>query len=418
MSAAPKSIGKYTVVGELGRGAMATVYLARDAFAEREVAIKLFAQAGTESKAFLNEAALVGKLHHPHIVALLDAAVEPEYSYVVMEYVPGGTLEQYASVDALLPLEKVVEVVFKVSRALEYAHRQGVIHRDIKPANILVTGDFEVKLSDFGVAMLADATHSSLGAAGSPAYMSPEQLADKPLTHQTDIYSLGVVMYQLLSGRLPFSASSHASLMYQIVNHEAPALRTVRPDLPEAFEAIVARAMQKDLTIRYQSWIEFGKDLAGLVRNIEAPREGLSDTRKFHTLRGFNLFRNFREVEIWETLRISSWQRLPERAVIIEEGGHGDSFFILVEGEAEVTRSGRQISALAPGDLFGELLYFADDIAERSTTIRAQTPVLVMEIKAAALSAASDACQVQFNKAFMRILIERLTEANRKLAER
>ena len=418
MSAAPATIGKYSVAGELGRGAMATVYLARDPFADREVAIKMFPSTETESKSFLNEAALVGKLHHPHIVALLDAAVEPDFSYVVMEYVKGGTLEQYAAVDRLLPLEKVVEVVFKVSRALEYAHRQGVIHRDIKPANVLVTEEFEVKLSDFGVAMLADATHTNVGAAGSPAYMSPEQLADKPLSHQTDIYSLGVVMFQLLSGRLPFSASSHASLMYQIMNHEAPALRTVRPDLPEAFEAIVARAMQKDLTIRYQNWIEFGKDLAGLVRNIEAPREGLSDTRKFHTLRGFNLFRDFRDVEIWETLRISTWQKLPENAVIIEEGGHGDSFFVLIEGEAEVTRTGRQLSALAPGDLFGEMLYFADDTAERTTTIRAQMPVLVMEIKAAALSAASDACQVQFNKAFMRILIERITEANRKLAER
>ncbi|MGA8051536.1 MAG: serine/threonine-protein kinase [Burkholderiales bacterium] len=411
---------------ELGRGATAIVYLARDPFAGREVAIKVFRHSsddpellgGQHRSTFLNEAALVGKLQHPHIVTLLDAAVERDYSYIVMEYVAGGTLAQYTSSDALLPLEKVVEVVFKVSRALEYAHRQGVIHRDIKPANILVPPAFDVKLSDFGVAMLEGATHTDLRNVGSPSYMSPEQLTDQPLTHQTDIYSLGVVMFQLLTGRLPFTGSSHASLMYQIVNHPPPELRSVRRDLPEAAEAIVARALQKDLAVRYQSWIDFGKDLTSLVRHIEAPREGFSDTRKFHSLRNLSFFRDFREVEIWEVLRTSSWQRLPEDTVLIQEGERGDSFYILVEGEVDVTRGGRHLNTLGPGDCFGEMLYFSGDESLRSTSIRSRTEVLVLEIEAESLRAASDACQVQFNKAFMRILIDRLTAANQKLSER
>jgi len=411
---------------ELGRGATATVYLARDPFAGREVAIKVFRHSsddpellgGKHRTTFLNEAALVGKLQHPHIVTLLDAAVERDYSYIVMEYVAGGTLAQYTSSDALLPLEKVVEVVFKVSRALEYAHRQGVIHRDIKPANILVPPAFDVKLSDFGVAMLEGATHTDLRNVGSPGYMSPEQLTDQPLTHQTDIYSLGVVMFQLLTGRLPFVGSSQASLMYQIVNHPPPELRSVRRDLPEAAEAIVARALQKDLAVRYQSWIDFGKDLTSLVRHIEAPREGFSDTRKFHSLRNLSFFRDFREVEIWEVLRTSSWQRLPEDTVLIQEGERGDSFYILVEGEVDVTRGGRHLNTLGPGDCFGEMLYFSGDESLRSTSIRSRTEVLVLEIEAESLRAASDACQVQFNKAFMRILIDRLTAANQKLSER
>jgi serine/threonine protein kinase len=422
----PERVGRYVMLRELGRGAMATVYLARDPFADRDVAVKVFHHAagdagliqGKHRTSFLNEAALVGKLQHPHIVALLDAAVEPAFSFVVMDYVAGGTLAQYAQPDNLLPLERVVEVVFKVSRALEYAHRQGIIHRDIKPANVLVTESFDVKLSDFGVARLENMTHTDIGNAGSPAYMSPEQLTEQPLTHQTDIYSLGVVMYQLLCGRLPFNATSAAALMYQIVNHEPPRLRTLRPDLPEAFEAIVSRAMQKDLRVRYQSWIEFGKDLAGLVRHLEAPREGLSDTRKFHALKNLSFFRDFRELEIWESLRLAIWQRLPEDTVIIEEGERGDALYILVEGALEVTRRGIPLATLAPGDLFGEMLYFADDMVERSTTIRATEPVLVLEIKAEALGAASDSCQVQFNKACMRILIERLTAANRRLSER
>jgi serine/threonine protein kinase len=414
------------VVRELGRGATASVYLARDPFAGRLVAIKMFRHAGADTDlfsgkhraAFLNEAALVGRLQHPHIVQMLDAAVEREYSYIVMELVEGGTLAQYASVENLLPLEKAVEVVFKASRALEFAHRHGVIHRDIKPANILVTPSFDVKLSDFGVAILEGVTHTDLRHAGSPAYMSPEQLSDQALTHQTDIYSLGVVMYQLLTGRLPFFGASHASLMYQIMNMEAPPLRKLRPDLPEAFEPIVARAMKKSLGERYQSWIDFGKDLAALVRNLDMPRdEGLSDTRKYNALRNLSFFRDFLEVEIWEVLRISSWERVPAGKVIIREGDRGDSFYVLVEGEVEVTRAGKELNRLVPGDCFGEMLYFADQTAVRSTTIRALKPLLVIEIKAASLSASSDTCQVRFNKSFMRILIERLTAANQKLVE-
>ena len=356
-------IGRYTLLGELGRGATGSVHLARDPFAERNVAIKVFSHAGANPSlggqhrsAFLTEAALVGKLTHPHIVALLDAAVEPEYSYVVMEHVSGGTLEQYTAMDALLPLERVVEVVFKCSRALEYAHRMGIIHRDIKPANILVTRDFDVKLSDFGVAQLTESTHTNIGNAGSPAYMSPEQLTERELTHQTDIYSLGVVMFQLLSGRLPFSGSSQASLMYQIVNHDPPLIASLRTDLPPAFDAIVARAMQKDLSLRYQNWIEFGRDLAALFRALEVPREDITETRKFHLLRNLSFFRDFRDVEIWETLRIAAWNHEPVDRHLIREGDRGDGFFILVDGRAEVSRAGHPLAALGPGDCFGEML--------------------------------------------------------------
>jgi eukaryotic-like serine/threonine-protein kinase len=421
----PSAIGKYVILGELGRGATSSVYRARDTFAERDVAIKLFNHAvadpsigGEHRSAFLTEAALVGKLEHPHIVSLLDAAVEDEFSYVVMDYVAGGTLAQYAVMDNLLPLERVVEVVFKCSRALEYAHRMGIIHRDIKPANILVTEDFDVKLADFGVAQLEEATHTNIGNAGSPAYMSPEQLTDRDLTHQTDIYSLGVVMFQLLTGRLPFSASSQASLMYQIVNHEAPLISELRQNLPAAVEAIVAKAMEKETAQRYQNWTEFGKDLASLFRELEAPREDFSETRKFHLLRNLSFFRDFRDVEIWETLRISGWRHVPGNRFIIQEGERGDGFFILVDGRSDVTREKHLLAGLGPGDCFGEMLYFSSETALRSTTIRSTTPVLVLEIKAAALSAASDACQVQFNKSFMRILIERLSAANKRLAER
>lgn len=422
----PDRVGKYLVLGQLGEGATSIVLQGHDPFAERMVAIKLFRGGtkqsgrlkGADRVAFLNEAKLVGRLNHPHIVALLDAAAESDHAYVIMEFVRNGTLSKYTSAERLLPVEKVVEIAFKISRALEYAHSRGVIHRDIKPSNVLVTDTLDVKVSDFGIAIVKDATHTHLLNAGTPAYVAPEQLSSEPSTQQGDIYSLGVLMYQLLTGRLPFSASSHASLMYQIVNHDPPTPRTLRRDLPEELEAILLRALQKDPVDRHANWAEFCAGLARFTEAFVAPRDLLSDARRFQALRALMFFRDFSDVEVWEALRIAHWRSISDRKTIIAEGESGDSFYVLVDGEVEVTRSGRHLAALRRGHCFGEMLYFSNEPTVRTTTIRARGPVLVAEIKANALMSASDRCQVQFNKAFMRILINRLGDANKRLAER
>lgn len=420
----PEYIGKYKVANELGRGSSGVVYLARDAFANRDVAIKVFphgeagALQGQQRSLFLNEAALVGKLNHPHIVQLLDVAVEDDISYLVMEFVRGHTLARHTTVNDFLPLETVVEVIFKVSRALEYMHRNGVIHRDIKPANVLINETCDIKISDFGIAMFADVTRTTLCNVGTPGYMSPEQLLDQPLTHQTDIYSLGVVFYHLLTGHLPFTGSSYASLYYQILNVDPPPLRTFRADLPEGFEEVVGRALQKDTGVRYQSWTEFGSNLAVLLRDLHLPSEEFSDTRKFHTMRNLSFFRGFLEIETWEALRAACWHRMPAGTVLIREGEPGDALFIIVDGEASVSRAGMPLSTIGQGDCYGEMLYFSNNAAVRSTTIVATEPIHVIEMKSEALSAMSDACQAQFSKSCMRLLIQRLTVANRMLSQR
>ncbi len=421
----PESVGRYSLEHELGRGASASVYLARDGFGGREVAVKLFWHgsgeadllAGRHRTLFLNEAALVGRLQHPHIVTLLDAAVAENYSYVVMEYVPGGTLERHVAPDSLLPLEKVLEIAYKASRALDYAHRQGVIHRDIKPGNMLVTPSLDVKLSDFGVALLENATHTALDLVGSPAYASPEQMEGKSLGMQTDVWSLGVVMYQMLSGRLPFIGTSHTNLMYRVVNLEPPPLFSLRSDLPGSVTDLVDRALKKDPRLRYESWNQFSADLASLVHHIEPARsDALSEARKFEALRGLAFFRDFREVEIWETLRAASWRHISDGRTVIHEGERGDSLYVLVEGTVEISRGGNALANLVAGACFGEMLYFEDEHTMRATTVRAIGDVTVLEIKAVALTTASDACQVQFNRAFLRILLARLDDATRRLA--
>jgi serine/threonine protein kinase len=424
--AIPSKIGKYPVILEIGRGATSRVYLGRDPFANRDVAIKLVNyEAGVDTdlqrrfrKVFMNEASLVGKLIHPHIMAIYDADVADAYSYIVMEYVDGPTLEQYCDVTSLLPMERVVEIAFKCSLALEFAHRRGVIHRDIKPANILISAQGDIKISDFGVALQAEAEHTHLQGVGSPSYMSPEQVQDKELSHQTDIYSLGVVMYQLLTGRLPFIAATKASLLYQIMNIEPLPPSTHRTDISPDLDRVVMRALNKDVRNRYQTWGDFSRDLTQSYRHLELPRESISDTEKFNAIKALHFFRDFRDVEIWETVRIASFRRIQPGKTVIREGDVGESFYIIASGEARVTKTGNLLDTLRAGDCFGEILYFEDARARRITTISSTTPLALIEIKAVALQKATDACQKQFNQAFLRILIDRLTWANSRLSAR
>jgi len=413
-------IGKYPLIRELGRGATSRVYLARDPFADRDVAIKVVRPepgVGLEvqkrfNKSFLNEAALIGRLIHPHIIQIFDANVTDEYSYIVMEYAPGETLEARCVMSNLMPMNAVVETAFKCSLALEYASRQGVIHRDIKPANILRGAGDEIKISDFGAAQFESGEQTVMQGMGSPAYMSPEQVLEKPLDHQTDIYSLGVVMYQLLTGRLPFFASNRASLVYQITNIEPVAPSVHRADLPEALEKLVMRAISKDLSVRFRSWTEFSRELAQTFRHLELPTNSISDTEKFEAIARIPFFRDFREIETWEIVRISTWHRHPPEKDIVKQGDAGESVYLIVEGEARVKKSGQVVDALRPGDCFGELLYFETERPPRATTITSSTDITLIRIKAKALQESTDALQKQFNKSFLRILVNRLAQVS------
>ena len=421
-----ETIGKYPVTREIGSGATSKVYLARDPFADRDVAIKVFhfdkqadvSQERLLHKSFVAEASLAGKLNHPHIVDIYDAVVEPDRSYLVMEYVPGTTLEAHSDVSTLLPVGKVVEIIFKCIRALEYACRHGVIHRDIKPGNILLSASGETKVSDFGASFQQNMQESTqITGVGSPAYMSPEQIRIEQLTHQTDIYSLGVTMYRLLTGRLPFVASTQAALMYAILNTDPPRPATLRPELPGLLDAVVMKAMEKDPAARYQSWLDFGKDLSQAFASLRMAGASVSESERFTKLRDFPFFVEFNDVALWELIRIGAWKTFGAQASLIREGETGDSFYFLIEGEVDVTLSGKPLASIKPGRCFGELVFFADKAQRRTTTVTARGPITVMEVKAQAMHAATDALQSAFTKACMRILIERLVYSNERLAQ-
>jgi serine/threonine protein kinase len=248
--------------------------------------------------------------------------------------------------------------------------------------------------------------------------MSPEQVQDKELSHQTDIYSLGVVMYQLLTGKLPFIAANKASLLYQIMNIEPAPPSTHRADVLPQLDKVVMRALSKNPADRYQTWGEFSRELTQTYRHLELPPDSISDTEKFNAIKALDFFRGFRDVEIWETVRIANFRRIQSEKIIIREGDVGESFYVIAAGQAKVAKDNNTLEMLDAGNCFGEILYFEDTKARRGTTISSVTPMTIIEIKALALQKASDACQKQFNQAFLRILIQRLDTATSRLSTR
>ncbi len=425
-SAHVEKIGKYEIIKELGKGATSSVYQAYDPFQGRQVAIKVvFPEALGDKehgkryrKLFIAEASLAGKLSHPHIVAIYDAVADDEASYIVMEYVDGTTLEQYTRHDSLLPFRRIVEIIYKCARALEYASRQGVIHRDIKPANILLSGESDIKISDFGAALTMAGETTQVSGVGSPAYMSPEQVRELPLTYQTDIFSLGVVMFQLLTGRLPFQGANNYSMIYQIINAEPPRSILVRPDIPPRIDAIVMRALAKDTGSRYQTWEEFAHDLATALGTAEKREQGgFAESEKFDTLRQLEFFHQFSDVELWEVLRLATWYKRPPDTVLIQENDIGSSFFILVSGEVKVVKQERLLNVLKPGECFGEMAYLGKQKFQRSASIVALSEIAVIEVRAETLAKASDLCRHHFHGAFLELLVDRLAIANVRLSE-
>jgi serine/threonine protein kinase len=418
-------IGKYQIIKELGRGATSAVYLANDAFAGRQVAIKLVRADALGDKEhgrrfhklFLAEAALAGKLSHPHLVAIFDAVSDEDGSYLVMEYVSGGTLEPYTLPAKLMTINSIVEIIFKCCKALDYAHRHGIIHRDIKPANILLTGETDIKISDFGAALSVTAETTQVSGIGSPAYMSPEQLQEMTLNHQTDIFSLGVVMYQLLTGALPFRATNNYSMVYQIINVDPPPASLLRPDTPASVDVIVKRALEKDMAKRFQTWEEFAQALADTFNNLQKPEEIVPETEKFSVLRNLEFFMTFQDVDLWQVLRISNWVRYPAGKPVITEGEVGTAFCVLAAGEVKITKQAKLLNILRAGECFGEMAYLGKRAFQRTASVTAVSDITVIEISAEALEQATEGCKHAFNAAFLQLLVGRLESANTRLSQ-
>ncbi len=274
--AARPTLGRYEIEKELGRGAMGIVFLGKDPKINRFVAIKTLrldevdAGMAAEVKArFFREAESAGRLNHPNIVTIHDAGEEQELGYIAMEVLDGKDLKEWCRKDTLLPVKQVLEIVADVAEALDYAHSQDVVHRDIKPANIMMQKDGTVKVTDFGIARITTSSKTQTGVLlGTPSYMSPEQITSTKVDGRADIFSLGVVLFELLTGEKPFQSDNAATLMFQIAKEPHPSILKIRPDLPAPCGTIIDRALQKDAAQRYQRASEMAQALRACAQSL------------------------------------------------------------------------------------------------------------------------------------------------------
>jgi len=428
MSEALSKIGKFRIVEEIGKGSMGTVYRAYDPYMQRNVAIKV-----TDPKSladekirrrlvelFFTEAKIYGMLDHRNILPVYDAGQDGDLYYLVMEFIENSrTLFPYCRPDNLLPISKAVQLLYQCCKGLQYAHSRKVIHLDIKPGNIMLTPDDTVRLADFGLAKILypDTDYLHLEhLLGTPTHISPERLRREPVNHQADIYSLGVVLFGLLTGHRPFLSKNLHDLIEQILKSEPPLLRMYRPNVPDILEPIVKKALSKDLKSRYQSAAEMAADLNAIHKKLvhAVVTTDMDMREKLERLKKVRFFKDFFEIELSEVINSGEWLDYAAGQVIISEGDLDDSFYVIVDGEVSVMVGGNFITALRAGDSFGEMAYIAK--RPRTASIEAGEDVTVLKISNELLESISVYCQLKFTKVFLNTLIARLSGINRKLA--
>ena len=445
--------GEYQAISELGRGATSVVYLAERTFNRAEEAaisasgdfpvLDLDLEVGDTRqrpakaavkvvnfndetsklsrrfrKLFATEAWAASQLDHPNITKIFDWKVEGERAYLVMEHLEGRTLEEFVTMDKLLPVQQVVDIVHKTAVALDYAHRCGIVNRDVKPANVMLCDNGEIKLMDFGLALNIkkniniDSTY--INGLGSPSYMSPEQIKGYTLNHQTDLYSLGVMFYQMLTGRVPFRAKNTASLVYKIINTEPVPVIHLNPELPEFTHEVISRAMQKDLYSRYRRGAEMAKDLsdAPYQRVKVGPADNLDARKKI--LRSLPLLGRLDELDLWELLRASSWREYPPAKVIMKQGEAAKSFGIVLEGHVEIEDGAKSITIAGRGDLIGLTEWLdSEPEVERASTATALDNVVYLEVNPAALAYATEELSEEIRRIATDALLRRMRSVMR-----
>jgi eukaryotic-like serine/threonine-protein kinase len=417
-------VGKYDVQKLLGKGATGTVYHAKDTFTGREVALKTLEpevfrdrQFGAVHRTqFLNEASLAGKLRHPHIVSILDAVVGEESGHIAMELVTGGDLSQFAKPDKLLPPADVLQIGFKCCGAMDYAYReQGIVHRDLKPANIMISRGTDIKIADFGAALLKKSQPAQSAAMGSPYYMAPEHIQGHEPTFHSDIYSLGVVLYELLTGRRPFVAENLEALIDKISQTEAAAPSELRPVLPREIDAVVLRALKKDPAQRYGTWAQFGVEISKAVCLVVAASV-VPDSERYLAISKVEMLQLLTDAEFWELAGAASWTRVENGKVLVREDESGKSFYFLASGQVKVTKQGRLLNMIREGEYFGEMAFIRGGEEPREATVEATSDVVVAEFQPEVVERLSHAAQLHLTRALVRNAVERLALANMRLS--
>lgn len=418
------ALGKYRILRKVGSGNMASVYMGHDPFIDRPVALKVARldhlhepqNSDFYKQLFFNEAQTAGLLKHPNITAIYDAGVDADRYFIVMEYIHGGnTLDRHTNTDDLLPLGNITTILYQCAMALDYAHKKGVVHRDIKPRNILLTEDKEAKITDFGVATTTEGqADDPPNHAGSPFYMSPEQVRREPAVAQSDLFALGVIAYELLTGKHPFQGENIDAIEHRILHSTPAPVATLRADVPAIYQRIIDKALAKKAQHRYKSGLDMAGDISLVFDFLKLPKFRLTQQEKYHQIENLDFFKGFQDGDLWELINAAEWIELSRGQNVVKEGESDASFYVLVSGEVEVRKNGREIIRLYPGDCFGEMGLISK--RTRTASIVAVSNLIVLRLRDSVIDRASVNCQLKFQRQFLLALIERLEYATERLA--
>lgn len=413
----PKNVGRYEIEKKLGEGGFATVYIGRDPYINRQVAIKVSkasttgSESGALSKLF-QEAEAAGGLIHPNIVTIYDAGIQDPICYIAMEYIDGTTLHGNCYTGNLLPVAEAVDIMIKVCHGLDFAHQRGIIHRDVKPSNILLGTGGEIKIADFGLACFAELAGADKRTIGTPSYMPPEQVKGEGSCPQSDLFSVGVILYQLLCGAKPFEAKDSLEMRRKIVNDHHVPLKDKNPDLPPELFAITDRALEKKPEDRYRTGFEFARDLESVLHGSKKPLGGeVAERVKY--LRTLKFFEEFADDEIAHILTIGTWLKHKPAEVVVCEDEPGRAFFVMAAGEAAVMVSGKPMGTLARGDCFGEVSFLLG--RSRSATITAVKECDLLRLNPEKIDILAPATQIKIYKIFARTIATYLLRADGKV---
>ncbi len=414
-----KTVGRYEIIGKLGQGSMGLVYQGRDPYINRDVSIKVSRpaadvvgeQADRYRERFFLEAQSAGRLLHPNIVAIYDAGMYKDFCYITMEYINGPTLEKFCTKETLLPVVKVLAIMIITCKALDYAHQKSVVHRDMKPSNIMLNKSEDVKITDFGIAQIKTDQPLSKGLIGSPSYMSPEQVREEPVDNTSDIFSLGCVFYELLTGERAFPGDNYFSIMYKITNDNPIPIRKIRPQLPDIFEKIVNKALAKNPEKRYQTCMDFAYDLRVALRGLKGVTARSAKVEAvIDYVHNVSFFQDFTKEQVQEIMNAARIVKFNKGSVMVAEGEIDDSFYIILSGKAAVQKEGKSIAFLGRGECFGEMAYLSG--ATRAATVKAGRDCILLKISAILLDRSSETIQLLFLKRFAMTMLYRLSMSN------